>query len=263
MIYNQKQTRNTPALRAYIDEIAPVTRNSLTPEYLQELYRMYTTSADKDCKNYAFFAILNILFFYFTKREMEYISNVKTFDLEDFDSVIALTLLKVLDKYKEKEGGVNFSYYLIKSVKREIYKEYKTSLPLYFPHTTEKNKRKLFENNGTQNVNIINLNDENVVNEVVDMMITDKLANDPAISYETLSDHSFVHKAELEDIVMKLMNLDEFPIFNYKYGIFGEPHTFKQTAIKFNCSTKSVRYKINKFIVKAQRSKALADYRAA
>lgn len=250
-----------PELRVRLNETNPVPK-MISADYIQALYRMYIESNTQECKDFAFLSLLNILFYFYAKKENEYLSTGRSSaEIEDFDSVMAISLLKSLKNYKEKKGGVNFSFYLSKVVERDLYKEYKVSLPLYMPHTTKNNIIRLFEETSNNVIELNSLDNKENPRELLETEITEILSKNPAFSY--LSDKEFVKNAEIKDLINKLKGVDFFNVFDYKYGVTCEPHTFLETAKRFDCSVKAVRHKINCFVKKAQNIKAVKDYLAA
>lgn len=245
-------------LRVRLNETNPVPK-IISADYIQALYRMYIESETKECKDFAFLSILNILFYFYTKKENEYISTGRSrTEIEDFDSAITIALLKSLKGYKEKKGGVNFSFYLSKVVERDLYKEYKVLLPLYMPHITKNNIIRLFEETSNNNLELCSLDDKEKPRDILDTEITSLLSKHSAFSY--LSDEKFIRDAETKDLLNKLKDIKYFDIFNYKYGFTCEPHTFAETAKKFDCSVKAVRIKINQFVEQAKNTKVAKEY---
>lgn len=204
------------------------TKEEMKESYIQEMYGLIIKKPNDNVYNFALNKLLSIFLYMFSEKEKKLTSsNVSIIDYEDLDMVIATTVYKSLFKYNQN-SKTSFCVYASKAIQRELFKEYKTSLPYHIPDKkTEKTKREI--ETKLQNF-------KEVIISIDSYRCNDDDDNEKQ-GFDLL-DNSFENTMNnilmKQDLLLKLRKIPDGNMVIFYYGLEnGQKKSVKEVALKF------------------------------
>lgn len=118
------------SLREYLN-LPSIQKEQMDWDYFDALHQVYATTRNKSEKDECFEIMLRLLMHFFTKTAMSYQDSLgAAVDLEDMDAVIAETFYRCCVRFDDGKNS-SFGNYVKASIKRQLWKEFRHSLPVH------------------------------------------------------------------------------------------------------------------------------------